>query len=80
MRRISATVEILISAALLGLGLYLLDNGTLNRAANESAILISAAVCLALSLMTLIAAVRSMLWHRHMLKHATPHHRQVKPH
>jgi hypothetical protein len=78
MRRISATAEILISAVLLSLGLYLLDD--LNKAANESAFLISAAVCLALSLITLIAAVRSMLWHRHMLKHATPHYRQVKSH
>jgi hypothetical protein len=35
-------------------------------------------VCLALSLITVIAAVRSMLWHRYMRKHATPHYRQVK--
>jgi hypothetical protein len=80
MRRISATVEIIISAALLGLGLYLLDNESLKKAANESAYLISAAACLALSLITLVAAVRSMLWQRHLLKHATPHYRQVKSH
>jgi hypothetical protein len=72
--RVSATVEILISVASLSLGLYLLDD--LNKAVNESAFLISAAVCLALSLITIIAAVRSMLWHRHMLKHATPHYRE----
>ena len=78
MRRTPTTVEILIFAALLSLGLYLLDDGSLNKAANESAILTSAAVCLSLSLIALIAAVRSMLWHRHMRKHATPHHRCVK--
>ena len=80
MRRILATVEILMSVALLSVGLYLLDDGSLNKAANESAILISAAVCLALSLITFIAAVRSMLWHRHILKHATPHHGRFKSH
>jgi hypothetical protein len=78
MRRVSATFEILISVASLSLGLYLLDD--LNKAANESAFLISAAVCLALSLIALIAAVRSMLWRRHMLNHETPHYRQVKFH
>ena len=80
MRRISATVEVLISATLLGLGLYLLDDGSLNKVTNESAILVSAAVCLTLGLITLIAAVRSMLWQRHMLRHAAPHHRHVKSH
>jgi hypothetical protein len=80
MRRIPAAVEILIFGALFGLGLYLLDNGSLNKAANESAILTAAAVCLSLSLITVIATVRSVLWHRHMRKHATPHHRRVKSH
>ena len=80
MRRIPATVEILIFGALLGLGFYLLDDGSFSKAANESAILASAAVCLTLSLITLFAAVRSMLWHRHMRKHTTPHHRRVKSH
>ena len=80
MRRIPATVEILMSVALLSVGLYLLDDGSLNKAANEPTILISAAVCLALSLITFIAAVRSMLWHRHIVKHATPHHGQFKSH
>lgn len=76
MRRISVTVAIVISVASLNLGLYLLDD--LNKTANESVFLVSAAVCLALSLITVIAAVRSMLWHRYMRKHATPHYRQVK--
>jgi hypothetical protein len=34
--------------------------------------LIGGAVCFTLGVMTLISAVRSILWHRRMLRHSSP--------
>jgi hypothetical protein len=70
MRRISTLFEIILSATLLILGLYMLYEGSSNKSANEPAILIGGAVCFTLSVMTLISAVRSILWHRRMLRHS----------
>ena len=74
MRRISTLFEAILSAILLILGLYLLHEGSSNRSASEAAILIGGAVCFTLGLMTLVSAIRSILWHRRMLRHATPNH------
>jgi hypothetical protein len=70
MKRISTLFEIILSAALLALGLYMLYEGSSNKSASEAAILIGGAVCFTLSVMTLISAVRSILWHRRMQRHA----------
>ncbi len=74
MRRISTLFEIVLSATLLILGLYMLFDASANKSASEAAILIGGAVCLTLSVMTLTAAVRSILWHRRMLRHSMPNH------
>ena len=74
MRRISTLFEAILSATLLILGLYLLLEGSSNRSSSEAAILIFGAVCFALGVMTLVSAVRSILWHRHMLRHSGPNH------
>jgi hypothetical protein len=74
MRRISTVFEIILSAALLFLGLYMLYEGTSNKSVNDAAILIGGAVCFTLGAVTLISAVRSILWHRHMLRHSQPSH------
>ena len=74
MRRLSTPVEAILSATLLILGIYLLYEGSSIRSASETAILIGEAVCFALCLMTLVSAIRSILWHRHILRHSTPNH------
>jgi hypothetical protein len=67
--RIWTLFEVIVAAAFLLLGLYLLDIGSSNKAASEGAVLIGA-VCFALSILILVSAVRSIIWHRHMLRHS----------
>jgi hypothetical protein len=74
MKRISTLFEIIVSATLLFLGLYMLYEGSSNKSATASAMLIGGAVCFTLSLMILVSAVRSILWHRRMLRHAVANH------
>jgi hypothetical protein len=72
MRRISTFFEIILSATLSILGLYLLHAGSSNTSPGEAAILIGGAVCSTLGVMTLVPAVRSILWHRKMLRQSNP--------
>jgi hypothetical protein len=67
--RIWTLFEVVVAATLLLLGLYLFDIGSSNKAASEGEVLIGA-VCFALSGLTLVSAVRSIIWHRHMLRHS----------
>jgi hypothetical protein len=73
MKRIATLFEIILSATLPPLGLYLLYEGGSNKSAS-AAIQIGGAVCCTLSIMTLISAVKSILWHRRMLRHSMPDH------
>jgi hypothetical protein len=73
-KRVSTPFETTLSVAILFLGLYMLYEGSSNKSATASAILIGGAVCLTLSVMTLVSAVRSILWHRRMLRHSAPNH------
>ena len=72
MRRISTLFESLLSSALGILGLYMLHEGSSDKSPSEAAILIGGAVCFTLGVMTLVSAVRSILWHRKMLRHSMP--------
>jgi hypothetical protein len=72
MKRISTLFEIIVSAALLFLGLYMLYEGSSNKSTSEAAILIGGAVCFTLSIMTLVSGVKSLVWHRRMLRHSMP--------
>jgi hypothetical protein len=74
MRRIWTLFEVIMSAILLVAGLYMLHEASLNKSPNETAILLGGAFCFSLSLITLVTTVRSILWHRHMLRHAMPNH------
>jgi hypothetical protein len=74
MRRISTLFEIILTATLLVFGLYMLYEGSSNKSASAPAILIGGAACFTLGVMTLFLAVRSVLWHRHMLRHAMTKH------
>lgn len=72
MKRIWTLFEIFLSATLLIAGLYMVHEGASNKSSNEAAILIGGAVCLTLGLMMLISAVRSILWHRGMVRDSMP--------
>ena len=74
MRRIPTTFEVLVSAILLFLGLYMLNEGSSTKSTNAPATLIGGAVFFTLSAMNLIFAVRSILWHRRMLRGAKFNH------
>jgi len=74
MRRISTSLEIILSATFLFLGLYMLYEGSSNKSTNTAAILIGGAVFFTLGAMTLFSAVRSILWHRRMIRHALSNH------
>ncbi len=78
MKRVSTTFETLISALILTLGLYLLNEGISNNTWFASASLIVGAALFSLGFITLYSAVRSVLSHRAMLRHATGGHRVDK--
>ena len=71
MRGMATFFEIILSAILLILGLYLLHEGSSNKSPGL-AILIGGAVCFTLGVMTLVSAARCILWHRRMLRHSIP--------
>ena len=70
MKRISTLLEVFLSVTLLPLGLYLLNEGSANKSTNEAAIQIGGAVCCTLGIMVTGSAVKSILWHRRMLRNA----------
>jgi hypothetical protein len=70
MRRISTAFEILLSAALLVLGLFMLQEGISSKSTSTPAILIGGAVFFTVGAMTLTSAVRSILWHRRMVRNS----------
>ena len=72
MKRVSTVFEIILSATLLLLGLYMLYEGSSNKSASAPAILIGGAVCFTLSVMILASAIRSILWRRRMLRPSIP--------
>jgi hypothetical protein len=74
MRRVSTFFEIILSATLLVLGLFMLYEGSSNKSTSAAAILIGGAVCFTLGVMTLFSAVRSILWHRRMVRHSLANH------
>jgi hypothetical protein len=77
MRAISTLLKVMMSAILLVAGLYMLHETGLSKSLNEIVDMIGGAVCLSLGLLTLVSAVRSILWHRHMVRHAMPNHHRV---
>ena len=56
MKRIWTSLEVVISAGLLVLGLYMLSEGSLNKSTNEAGIVLGGAACFALGAMSLISA------------------------
>jgi len=73
MRRISTSFEVVMVSVLVVVGLYLLYEGSVNRSANESGSVIAGAAFLTLGAIALVSAVKSILWHRRMLRQTLPH-------
>jgi divalent metal cation (Fe/Co/Zn/Cd) transporter len=78
MRRIATFFEIIMSATLLFSGLYLLYEGTSSKSTSAPAMLIGGAAFVTMSVMLLASAVRSLLWHRRMLRHGVQGHGQLE--
>jgi len=68
MRRISTLLEVLLSAVLFVFGLYLVRLAISTESAYGTVVLIAGAVSFSLGQMTLVFAVKSILWHRRMLR------------
>jgi hypothetical protein len=67
-KRVWTFLEIVISTTLLVAGLFMLQEGIANNSTGAVAMLILGAVFITLSVISLIYAIRSLLWHRHMLR------------
>ena len=74
MRRISTLFEIILSTTLLIFGLYALLEGSANKSSSAGAMLILGAACFTLGATILVSAFRSILWHRHVLRHSVANH------
>jgi hypothetical protein len=72
MKRIPTLFEVILSATPLFLGFYLLYEGSSNKSPSAPTLLIGGAACFTFSAMTLVSVVRSILWHRRMLRHSVP--------
>ena len=72
MRRVSTLLGILVSALTLMSGLYILYVAGLNQAVYADALLITGAVMFTLGMINLITGIRSIIWHRRMLKQTRP--------
>jgi hypothetical protein len=67
-KRVWSFLEIVISTTLLIAGLFMLQEGVANNSTGAVAMLILGAVFITLSVISLIYAIRSLLWHRYMLQ------------
>jgi hypothetical protein len=69
MGRKPAILGIISSVTLLLLGFYILHDGILNQSANAEVIVVGGAVCLALGVLMLVFAGRSILFERRMVRY-----------
>jgi hypothetical protein len=79
MRRISTLLEVLLAAALFILGLYLVHIAISAESVYGPVILVGGAVSFTLGQMTLVFAVKSILWHRRMLRQSIPRRKVDRP-
>jgi uncharacterized membrane protein len=65
MRSVPTSLEIVVYTVLSIAGLAMIYEGTTDQSA---ALLVSGALCITFGLLTLVYAIRNMLWHRRMLR------------
>ena len=74
MNRIPTAFEFLVAAAMSGIGLLLLIDGTANKSSTAGMSLIGGAFLLVFSIMFVVSFVKSAIRHRQLLKeHFRPH-------
>jgi hypothetical protein len=71
-KRVWTFLEIIISTTLLVAGLFMLQEGIANKSTGAVAMLILGAAFTTLAAVSLIYAIRSLLWRRYMLQVAKP--------
>lgn len=70
MKIIFAIPETVVCASFAIAGIYMLHEGMTDKSANATVLLIAGAAVLAFGIVTLQTTVRSILWHRQMLRRA----------
>jgi membrane protein implicated in regulation of membrane protease activity len=71
-KRVSSFLEIVLCATLLVAGLFTLQDGIASKSTGGVAVLILGAVLITLAAISLVHAIRSLLWHRYMLQVSKP--------
>lgn len=71
MKLVFAIPETILCASFAIIGAYMLEEGVADRSAMASVLVLAGAAFLAIGMVTLEGVVRSILWHRAMLRHAT---------
>ena len=77
MKTVFAFPETVFCATLAVVGAYMLKVGIVDRSPLASVLVLAGAAFLAVGLVTLQAVVRSLLWHRAMLRGAANRHRDA---
>jgi len=77
MRIVFALPETVVCAGLTIAGLYMLNEGMADKSANAPVLVIGGAAFFAFGVVALLAVLRSILWHRSMLRRAA--NRQAEP-
>jgi hypothetical protein len=80
MRRITTVLEIILGAALLIVGVYLLNNVILDQSISAGWMLLVGATVSALSLLVLAQGIRSIIWDRRMMRLAKVRRRSTERH
>jgi hypothetical protein len=79
MRIVFAIPETLVCAGFTIAGLYMLNEGMADKSANAPILVVSGAVFFAFGAVALQAVLRSMVWHRSMLRRAANHRAEPAP-
>ena len=77
MKTVFALPETVVCATLATVGAYMLKEGMVDRSKVASLFVLAGAALLAVGVVTLQAVIRSLLWHRAMLRGATNRHRDA---
>jgi hypothetical protein len=80
MRRVFAIPEAVLCASLVSAGAYVLKDALSSNSPNAAMLLIPGAVLLVFGLATLQAVVRSLVWHRLMLRRSGAYWRDLENH
>jgi hypothetical protein len=75
MRRIATVPETIVYLILVVVGACMVHDGSLSTSSAAQMTVIAGAICFVFSAGCLVSAIRSILWHRQMLRHSSHRHR-----